>query len=69
GIRAEPMTAKVDVTELMGNEIFVYLVTGKKQFIARVDPRTKAKVGQEMDIAFNMDNIHLFDRQGEHAIR
>jgi multiple sugar transport system ATP-binding protein len=68
-IRAEPMTAEVDVTELMGNEIFVYLLTGKKQFIARVDPRTGAAVGKKLDLAFNMDNIHLFDRETEQAIR
>jgi multiple sugar transport system ATP-binding protein len=69
GIRAEPMTAKVDVTELMGNEIFVYLLTGQKQFIGRMDPRTSARVGQEMDVVVNMDNIHLFDRDSEQAIR
>jgi len=68
-IRAEPTTAEVDVTELMGNEIFVYLLTGKKQFIARVDPRTKARVGGKMDLAFNMENVHLFDRDTEQAIR
>jgi multiple sugar transport system ATP-binding protein len=69
GIRAEPMTVTVDVTELMGNEIFVYMLTGQKQFIARVDPRTKASVGKEMDIVINMDNIHLFDRDTEEALR
>jgi multiple sugar transport system ATP-binding protein len=69
GIRAEPMTTKVDVTELMGNEIFVYLLIGQKQFIARVDPRTRARVGQEMDVVINMDNTHLFDRDTEQAIR
>jgi multiple sugar transport system ATP-binding protein len=69
GIRAEPMICQVDVTELMGNEIFVYLLIGQKQFIARVDPRTKARVGNEMDVAINMDNTHLFDRDTELAIR
>jgi multiple sugar transport system ATP-binding protein len=69
GIRAEPMTAKVDVTELMGNEIFVYLLTGQKQFIARFDPRTSARIGKEMDVVLNMDNVHLFDRDTEDAIR
>jgi multiple sugar transport system ATP-binding protein len=69
GIRAEPLTAQVDVTELMGNEIFVYLLIGQKQFIARVDPRTGAHVGGEMDIAVDMDNIHLFDRDSEEVIR
>jgi multiple sugar transport system ATP-binding protein len=68
-IRAEPLTAEVDVTELMGNEIFVYLLTGKKQFIARVDPRTKAKVGKQMELAVDMDNVHLFNRTSEQAIR
>jgi multiple sugar transport system ATP-binding protein len=69
GIRAEPMTATVDVTELMGNEIFVYLLIGQKQFISRMDPRTSARVGNQMDIAVNMDNIHLFDHDTEEAIR
>jgi multiple sugar transport system ATP-binding protein len=69
GIRAEAITAQVDVTELMGNEIFVYLLTGQKQFIARFDPRTSARIGKEMDVVFNMDNAHLFDRNTEEAIR
>jgi multiple sugar transport system ATP-binding protein len=69
GIRAESMATTVDVTELMGNEIFVYLLSGEKQFIARVDPRTGARVGIEMDVAVNMDNSHLFDRDTEEAIR
>jgi multiple sugar transport system ATP-binding protein len=69
GLRAEPFTAEVDVTELMGNEVLVYLLVGKKQFIARVDPRTSARVGNTLDVAFNMDNIHMFDRQTEQAIR
>jgi multiple sugar transport system ATP-binding protein len=69
GIRAEPMATTVDVTELMGNEIFVYMLTGQKQFIGRMDPRTGARVGIDMDVAVNMDNAHLFDRDTEEAIR
>jgi multiple sugar transport system ATP-binding protein len=69
GIRAEPLSSKVDVTELMGNEIFVYLLSGQKDYIARMDPRTRARVGIEMDVVINMDNTHLFDRETEQAIR
>jgi len=69
GIRAEPLACQVDVTELMGNEIFVYLLSGQKAFIARVDPRTKATLGGELDVVVDMDNIHLFDRDTEAAIR
>jgi multiple sugar transport system ATP-binding protein len=68
-IFAQSIKSKVDVTELMGNEIFLYLLTGNKSFIARVDPRSKARVGDEIPIVLNMDHMHIFDRQTEVAIR
>jgi multiple sugar transport system ATP-binding protein len=63
-----PMVADVDVSELMGNEIFLYLLTGKKQFIARVDPRTRVRPGEQIDLLVNMDNMHLFDPQTEKTL-
>jgi len=60
-IIAEPVDSKVDVTELMGNEIFLMLVNGKHDFVARVDPRTRVSMGDEMQVSFNMDNMHIFD--------
>lgn len=73
GIHAEPVEAKVDVTELMGNEIFLYLLSGKNNFVARVDPRTRFQIGDQVQVAFNMDNFHLFDpsadRENPPAIR
>lgn len=69
GINAQPVSAKVDVTELMGNEIFLYLKTGDHNFIARVDPRTRFHIGEDVQVVFNMDNMHLFDKDTELAIR
>ena len=69
GIIAQPVDTKVDITELMGNEIFLFLKSGKHDFVARVDPRTKAASGQDMQLVFNMDNMHIFDRETEQAIR
>ncbi len=73
GIHAEPVETKVDVTELMGNEIFLYLVSGKNSFVARVDPRTRFQIGDQVQVVFNMDNFHLFDpsadRENPPAIR
>jgi multiple sugar transport system ATP-binding protein len=43
-IDAEKVNVKVDVTELMGNEIFLYLVSGKNTFVARVDQRSKMRL-------------------------
>lgn len=61
-IIAETVEAKVDVTELMGNEIFLYLVNGNHDFVARVDPRTRVEMGDITHVAFNMDNMHIFDK-------
>ncbi len=61
GIVAELVDVTVDVTELMGNEIFLYLVNGTHSFTARVDPRTQATFGDQLQVAFNMDNFHIFD--------
>jgi multiple sugar transport system ATP-binding protein len=57
--------AKVDVRELMGNEIFLYLDSGGGSFVGRVDPRSELKRGTRAQLAFNMDNMHIFDTQGE----
>jgi multiple sugar transport system ATP-binding protein len=69
GIDAEKVAVKVDVTELMGNEIFLYLISGKNTFVARVDPRSKLRLGQQASVVFDMDSVHIFDAATEMAIR
>jgi multiple sugar transport system ATP-binding protein len=69
GIASALVEAKVDVTELMGNEVIVYLVTEHTQFMAAFDPRTGARVGNTVGVAFDMDHMHIFDKQTEMAIR
>jgi multiple sugar transport system ATP-binding protein len=69
GIHAAPVEAKVDVTELMGNEINLYLLAGQDTIVARVDPRTDFRMGDKVQVAFNMDKAHLFDPETEKAIR
>ncbi|GAB4496543.1 MAG: ABC transporter ATP-binding protein [Anaerolineales bacterium] len=68
-IHGEKVAAKVDVTELMGNETFLYLVNGKNTFIARVDPRSHKRVGDDVQVIFDMDKFHIFDVETEEAIR
>jgi multiple sugar transport system ATP-binding protein len=65
GIHAAPVSVKVDVTELMGNEIFLYLLAGASNFVGRVDPRTEVRTGMDTQIVFNMDNMHLFEPEGD----
>ncbi|HVN14413.1 MAG TPA: sn-glycerol-3-phosphate ABC transporter ATP-binding protein UgpC [Anaerolineales bacterium] len=68
-IDAEKVAVKVEVTELMGNEIFLYMVSGKNTFVARVDPRSKLRIGQQSNVVFDMDSFHIFDAETEEAIR
>lgn len=68
-INGEKISTKVDVTELMGNETLLYLVSGKNTFVARVDPRSKLRVGDSAQMILDMDKFHLFDAGTEEAMR
>jgi len=65
----QPVEAKVDVTELMGNEIFVYLLNGNHRFVARVDPRSRYRIDDNVTVVFNMENMHVFDADTKLAVR
>ncbi len=69
GIHQALVESKVEVTELMGNEVIVYLNAKEKTYLARVDPRSKMRVGNSVEIAFDMDRFHIFDKQTERAVR
>jgi multiple sugar transport system ATP-binding protein len=69
GIQGSSIDGRVDVTELMGNEVIVYVVSGNHQYMARLDPRTGFRVGNEVQVVMNMTNMHIFDRETEMAIR
>jgi multiple sugar transport system ATP-binding protein len=69
GVIASHIPTEVDITELMGSEVYLYLLSGGKQFVARVDPRTRARVGNKVDIVANMANFHVFEKETEQAIR
>jgi multiple sugar transport system ATP-binding protein len=65
GILASALEAQIDVTELMGNEIFVHLATGDSAFTGRIDPRTAFKTGEKVEVVFNMRNMQLFETEGD----
>jgi len=70
-ISAKPdavIDAYVDVTEMMGAEYYLYLTVEDKKFTARVNPRTTAKMGDTIKVAFDSNKIHLFDKETELTI-
>lgn len=68
-IKPSKVKAKVDVVELMGNEVVAYMKSGDDDYIARVDPRSEFRFGDQVEVAFNSENIHIFDKDSEKAIR
>jgi multiple sugar transport system ATP-binding protein len=60
--------AKVEVTELMGPETFLYLDVNGVSLTARVDPRTRAKAGDVIKIGFDINKLHMFDKETEMSI-
>ncbi|MGF7430824.1 sn-glycerol-3-phosphate ABC transporter ATP-binding protein UgpC [Thermoanaerobacterium thermosaccharolyticum] len=59
---------KVDVTELMGSETYLYLDLDGQPLTARVDPRSTAKAGDIIKIGLDTNKLHLFDKQTELTI-
>ena len=53
----------VEVVEPMGSEVMLYLNTGRNTLIAKVEPQSEAKVNQEIELLFNMEKIHLFEKE------
>ena len=62
------VSATVDVSEMMGSEVYLYLKYAGAVLIARVAPTTASKAGETVKIAFNMNKLHLFDAESEEAI-
>lgn len=63
-----PVQAQVDVMEPMGAEIYLYLMSGKSSYVARVDPRSQARPGNSLQVMMNLDRVHIFDKENEKAI-
>jgi len=68
-INAAPITATVDVVELLGHELHIYIDSGQNNFVATVDTRLAPEIGQELPMVVDMDRMHLFDKSTEMAIR
>ena len=63
----------IDVTELMGSEIFLYLrYKGQDEdtgnLIARVSPRSTSRAGDTVKVAVDTSRLHIFDIDTERCI-
>jgi multiple sugar transport system ATP-binding protein len=54
----------------MGSETYLYFVTSGKEenVIARVDPRTKTRTGDDTKVVLDTSRLHFFDKDTEETI-
>lgn len=60
--------AKVEVIENMGAESYLYLLCGSKNMIARVESSANAGTDSIIEVAFNMNKMHIFDKETEVSV-
>ena len=58
----------VDLAEMMGNEIYLYITVFGQQMIARVPAKISAKTGTDVLIGVEAENMHLFDLDTQRRI-
>ena len=58
----------VEVSELMGSEVYLYLKYGDSTLTARVAPTTTSRTGGKIKVCLDMNRMRLFDVETEEAI-
>lgn len=62
------VNATVRVYELLGAEVYLYFSVDQFDVTARVNPRTTARPGDTIKVAFDLTKIHIFDKETEQVI-
>jgi multiple sugar transport system ATP-binding protein len=62
------INATVKVYELLGAEVYLYFSVDQFDITARVNPRTTARPGDTIKVAFDLTKIHVFDKETEQVI-
>ncbi len=57
------LSGTVEVTELMGSEVYVYIKYNSQRITARMSPTTSAEADKPITFAVNENKIHLFDSE------
>lgn len=63
------VSSEIVVSELTGSESILYLKVNETEVAAVVDARDFHNPGESIDIAFNMNKAHFFDKDTEEVIR
>ena len=58
----------IKVYELLGSEVFLYFDLEEFPITARVDSRTTARPGDTVRFGFDIEKIHIFDKETEQTV-
>jgi len=60
-----PLTVRVEIVEPLGHEVIVHGRVGDELIAARLDPARIPEMGEELELAVELDAVHLFDAETE----
>ena len=63
-----PLAVEVEVVEPLGHEVLVHGRLGTDLLVAKVDPHHSPQVGDRLELAVELDAVHLFDAKTERRI-
>jgi multiple sugar transport system ATP-binding protein len=66
---ARTAEVKIEVSEPMGAETYLYLDTGATSFVARVRPTDRFEINRRIKVTFDVDKAHLFDATTEQVLK
>ncbi|WP_067932754.1 ABC transporter ATP-binding protein [Alicyclobacillus kakegawensis] len=61
-------TARIDVVENMGSELYVHTSKGGQTVVARISARSHPQPGTEIQLVLDGNKIHIFDAETEQAV-
>jgi multiple sugar transport system ATP-binding protein len=65
-LRTNVLRAVVDVIEPLGSEIHLNVTAGKHNLVGVVDTQTIVRMHQEIELALDLDKMHLFEKEPPH---
>lgn len=60
--------ATISVSELLGSESHLYCQVGDNEFIAKVDARDHLGTGETIELGFDLNKAHFFDKETEKTV-
>ena len=60
--------ATISVSELLGSESHLYCQVGDNEFIAKVDARDYLETGETIELGFDLNKAHFFDKETEKTV-